>query len=691
MDRQRRRRPALPCVQCRHRKIKCDRNSPCAHCVSTRTQCVYKVYRNENRSPRPTAENGSNQMLDPPTAGPSSIPGQAQHAQTHRQRGIPITPGRVFTEPSTRPQHPDLLNILHRVQRLEEELASRASNKNESKALTCQSRLQHSEIILNKTRILRWSHWMGAAPEPGALRDSYAFSSVEVKALIDQMSDLMQRCKQVAQRIKLGRPHPCHACSVSGLAPPSRGISDKMVSLYFHTFESTYRILHAPTFRTEYQKYWANSEDLCPGLRFEILLVIAIGSSLYHEEDTGPELRNMAKEWIEAAQNWLAGPVKKDRRNITGVQVHCLLILARQLFSIGGGLVWMSMGTLMNTAMQIGLHRDPKYLPTMPLLQAEVRRRLWTTVLELTVQTALDAAMPHRISLDEFDTEAPSNYDDDEIDESGIVLQPHSNGTYTETSIQLILLKSLPIRLRILQLLNGLHSELSYLHVLALSSEVAESYQECNHFSNENKIYGLIPFHRNMLDFLVRRFMIPLHCPFAGQARTKPLFYYSSKACLETAMNIITPEPGKDFSRLMAIGGGIFREAIRLSTAVVTLELLGQRNSQYRDLLKKAVRSMIDLSLERIREGETNIKSHMFLCMIIAQVEAVELSVSCEFKIVQSAIDSLKFCHGLLHSRLDMVSGDVSPAPFSITPESGQGDFELDFDLEFFFPDITFP
>jgi hypothetical protein len=37
-----RRRPALSCVECRRRKIKCDRCTPCGHCVQLKiTKCTY--------------------------------------------------------------------------------------------------------------------------------------------------------------------------------------------------------------------------------------------------------------------------------------------------------------------------------------------------------------------------------------------------------------------------------------------------------------------------------------------------------------------------------------------------------------------------------------------------------------------------------------------------------------------------
>jgi len=174
-----------------------------------------------------------------------------------------------------------------------------------------------------------------------------------------------------------------------------------MVNSYFDSFESTHRILHVPSFWTEYESYWNHPEDISAGLRVKILLVIGIGSSLQKHVDTDVFFHNMVHQWIHAAQMWLSGPLEKDRLTITGIQIHCLTILARQIFSIGGDLVWMSMGSLVHRAMQIGLHRDPKRLPAMSFLQGELRRRLWVTILELVVQSSLDSQMPPRISFDE--------------------------------------------------------------------------------------------------------------------------------------------------------------------------------------------------------------------------------------------------------------------------------------------------
>lgn len=120
------------------------------------------------------------------------------------------------------------------------------------------------------------------------------------------------------------------------------------------------------------------------------------------------------------------------------------------------------MGSLLHSAMQIGLHRSAKKLPVMSVLRAELRKRLWATILEMSLQSALDAAMPPRISLDEFDNEPPSNVNDDEIDESTSELRAYPSNVYTMTSMQLALLDTMPTRLRVLELLNGLYSEITY-------------------------------------------------------------------------------------------------------------------------------------------------------------------------------------------------------------------------------------
>ncbi|KAK5196206.1 hypothetical protein LTR99_004995 [Exophiala xenobiotica] len=791
----RRRRPALSCLECRRRKIKCDRNEPCTHCVSAKIQCTYKFYADPPVDQRQPTEGSSalRPTLSPLAVTPSSASAHAVRNVSDRPTPVPenfVHPWGPRATAAASPQQPrddnlhatsrsdnrpqlasnespDLQDLLQRIKKLEGSAANNPLNalsETTQDILARQSGLRDSQTMLDKSRIVRWSHWMGTAPEFHLIGECYtevlghakAFSQdAETENLISQIGDGLQKCKTIAKRIKLSRPSRCLSWREFGLSAPSREVADVMVNLYFRSFESTHRILHVTTFWAEYQRYWTDPErgTATPtDIRLKILLVIAIGSSLseYGDSDTG--FRSMVHQWIYTAQAWLSGPLEKDRLNIAGLQIHCLTILARLTFSIGADLVWMSMGSLVHRAMQMGLHRDPKHLPEMSVLQAELRRRLWATIVEMIIQSSLDSAMPPRISFDDFDTEPPSNNNDDEILEDTVVLQPHPKNTCTSTSLQILLLDSWPTRLRILQLLNGLHSELSYVDVLALTTQMTEAFQACNSFmqansttandntnrdtssgsssSSNSSSSGITPFHRNLLDYLLRRFMIVLHCPFVSKARTNPLFYYSLKCSLDSALALISPEPDAGFSHLMTIGGGLFREGLWYAQTAITLELLAEIEAQrldgtllrkisspYRELLKQATRDIIALSVERIRRGETNIKSHMFLNMVLAQAEAIEAGVSYRLNMARAAVDSLEFCYALLETRVGQYNttgtgsgstGFPSPNDNYNANATGQGrlaststslggfgyqdDYGLDFDLdlEFFLPDAGF-
>lgn len=60
--------------------------------------------------------------------------------------------------------------------------------------------------------------------------------------------------------------------------------------------------------------------------------------------------------------------MEKDRLSISGLQVQCLLIIARQTLAVGGDLIWIAMGTLVRTAMQMDQHLDLKHLTRMAML-----------------------------------------------------------------------------------------------------------------------------------------------------------------------------------------------------------------------------------------------------------------------------------------------------------------------------------
>jgi hypothetical protein len=72
------RRPALSCVECRLRKVKCDRNKPCGACIRTKSdKCTYRPLRTGFRTIDPP--HSRTRVEVPPADGNPSRPSQSPH------------------------------------------------------------------------------------------------------------------------------------------------------------------------------------------------------------------------------------------------------------------------------------------------------------------------------------------------------------------------------------------------------------------------------------------------------------------------------------------------------------------------------------------------------------------------------------------------------------------------------------
>lgn len=187
-----------------------------------------------------------------------------------------------------------------------------------------------------------------------------------VKSLKSEIRVLLQKCKLLAKEIKNSRPTSCLPTGESHL--PDKYITDTMTRSYISHFESAFRILHIPSLWTEYESYWQDPKNASESTKFKIQLVIALGSSIH----SGPENLGQAQlatyQWVYAAQAWVSAPMEKDRIGVSGLQIQCLLILARQCLSISGNWIWVAMGTLVRTAMQMGLHLDSSHFNELGVL-----------------------------------------------------------------------------------------------------------------------------------------------------------------------------------------------------------------------------------------------------------------------------------------------------------------------------------
>lgn len=204
----------------------------------------------------------------------------------------------------------------------------------------------------------------------------------------DEVSQMMVECKNLAREIKRDRPNRRSLPAGLYRTFPTRQVIDQLVQLYFTTTETCYPILHYPTFMTEYRANIDALEGANGSFLVELLLLMSVTGMMYSDDDVRQELGSRTPTWLHISQTWLSAPMEKDRLTIKGIQVHCLLLLARQVNRIGADIVWISAGSLIRMAMQMGLHQDPNHIGDMSTGQKELRRQLWYTILEMNVQAA---------------------------------------------------------------------------------------------------------------------------------------------------------------------------------------------------------------------------------------------------------------------------------------------------------------
>ena len=172
-------------------------------------------------------------------------------------------------------------------------------------------------------------------------------------------------------------------------------------------------------------------------------------------------------------------PSEKKRLCISGLQIHCLLILARQAHGIVGDLAWVSIGTLIRSGLNMGLHRDPKVFPKMSQMQGEIRKRLWASILEINLQLSLDMGLNPLISGDDYDTGPPGNFDDADLDDSSRdVVFSKPKQEFTQSTLQNILWESLILRMRVCKLINDFRGEPTYETVLELGGLLTKACKE---------------------------------------------------------------------------------------------------------------------------------------------------------------------------------------------------------------------
>ncbi|KAM0256870.1 hypothetical protein ACHAQJ_004690 [Trichoderma viride] len=532
--------------------------------------------------------------------------------------------------------------------------------------------------VTHKTRFFGQSHWINVFQ---VFRDMFVMNGIHLLETKSNVYPLLLKCKSLARVIKAKRTPSWPTIPTREL--PEKQICDKLIDCYLKTTESIYRILHLPSFRRDYEELW--EPGACPDIAFivHLKLVLALGAVCYDEEFS---LRSSAIRWVYEAQTWISEPEFKARLGIQFLQTHILLLLAREAIAVAGDSVWVSAGDLVRRAMHMGLHRDPHNLPRRSLFATEMHRRLWNTILEMLLKMSLTSGGPPLISLDDFDTEPPGNYDDEQLMTESSV--PKSENGYTGTSIAIALRRTFPARLVVAKFLNDLASCGTYERTLELDAELRSAYKTlCKTLrgfkSKPGEPCGPSELDLRILDFIMQRHISALHTPYLIPALRQTKYIVSRKLAIEAALKIWSAAfPSSSImshlhrrqdsssalaqeedllSRLACGGPGFYRTASLQASLLIAAELDNQLReeqglvpSPLRADLLSVVQEARDWGLRCIQNGETNVKGYMVNSVIVTHLEGLMRGLDHEEiqnQFHKAAEDSMETCLRILEAQ----------------------------------------
>ncbi|KAL4741924.1 hypothetical protein BDV11DRAFT_203221 [Aspergillus similis] len=564
-------RKILSCAACRRRKLKCNRGKPCNQCLP----------------PLPPISSSS---LLPTFEPPASL-----------QRAMPLQPNQHWCQSSFGMSH-EQSTCTHR--NIAETLASTyqplplltsglLGHGSPSTPAVASSQRQNFFSFRGKhqkTRFFGRSHWATTVQMfPEFMDHVHDYRQVKGKPSVSHFQEYLS-----LRRYKRGRRPATKHC-VSGVSGqqqvryvdmlPDRAVADYLVSLYLSTYETALRVVHVPSFQQAWRNFWdlksihSDQSRATEVLLVKALAMMACASCLADDKS----LESLCHDWVHAVAAWLGPTPDHARFNLDVIQVKCLVIMARQAIACDGDLVGATTGLLVREAMMMGLHRNPAHFPSMTPFWAEIRKRIWWTILELELQSSLHLGISLAFSWEDFDCPRPLNVEDEDFayDSTSMAVERDLT-TPTKTTLQILLAHSLPVRVKIARLANRVRFTVVADEVKELSDSLAASLAEIpSQLDNpapkdtSDNTSSCATFRRSFYLFLIWRSMLALHRPVLlslADAQNE-MFFISRRYCVQASVVMSPGQVGNLRPHVLRLKGGLFQDDIFHAAVTLCFEL----------------------------------------------------------------------------------------------------------------------
>jgi hypothetical protein len=558
---QKRRRLALSCVDCRRRKVKCGRELPsCVRCIrgGQGDTCKYVAYDPGNLL-TPEDDSPEGHRDDHSEAEDSWTEEAATYHKVSKSGAKAIaTQPNGSRQPVKRPPAPTrtLEELQERVFELETYMRS-AGAKPVSQQMYLglghpqgpgtrpKDKPQEFERSLLRGRSFKTQYY--GPSNAVSLLLQFEELSVFVKDILARMPnfeksrDVFKKVRSTAETSSGSKPLTAGSLESFAAMVPPRERADLLVHGYLDIFETTYRVLHVPSFLQSYEAFWTEPESVEIEFVVQMLLVMAAINCVFTGGAEGfigrsSVGRTTSHRWLEAVEVWLDQQSHKHT-TLEYYQTHVLLLIAKVMTCYKIKREWIAAQSLLSMAMSAGLHREPTTLSNkISPFDQEMRRRLWYTILEINLEISCDRGMRVSIGPDDWDCLPPLNVHDEDFNESTQTL-PTSKplGDFTRTSFLAQQTRHLPLRIDILTRVNSISRTLDLETVMQFDNQIREELDNLATWPEKS----ITEAARALATLVPHDYLLLLHQPFATQRLAQSQYFYSRCTRRESSLHIM--------------------------------------------------------------------------------------------------------------------------------------------------------
>ncbi|KAK7744945.1 hypothetical protein SLS53_003178 [Cytospora paraplurivora] len=399
---------------------------------------------------------------------------------------------------------------------------------------------------------------------------------------------------------QLDSPLPSH-CALLERLPPRALVLD-LVDNYMSTYEKTHRLLHPPQFQMELEEFYAAPQDVPSAWVAQLLMMLALSTISASQYLTGMLGASIRDDIRQNYQNWAAAYLRQspymNAPDLCSIRTLCMMAIAKGLdidTPAHARGAWALVGFIVRLAMSMFLHRDMASYSEISAYEAEMRRRVWGTIIFLDLDAAIEAGLPPTIRPDDSDTAVPLNIDDTQLNPSPSQAYTHSalvalaqpRSSWTDSSFHIRLAESYSIVSRVLSKVNSTRPGMDSRMVEECDKKLRETLRETNtifaHLLNIlPSMEKVLVLQQTMFEVFIRRILLALHHACVRDSRHSSVYELSHVSILECSLALLYAQQTLQEKRERLPSTHWFADLYQGDFSVAILHvLIGLRNNKF--------------------------------------------------------------------------------------------------------------